>query len=99
MLIQLPSDAERLGYKQTRPFHHAQIFHSPSHRRSNNRYLHIPTPLAPITMISVKPELQPDIHPPLYLIQHHPAPNRLAIEELSSQHFSRSCSHVFSRNN
>lgn len=30
MLIQLPSDVEARGYKQTRPFHHAQMFHSPS---------------------------------------------------------------------
>lgn len=27
-LIQLPDDAVSVGYKQTRPFHHEQVFHS-----------------------------------------------------------------------
>ena len=30
MPIQLPNDAVASGYKETRPFHHAQVFHSPS---------------------------------------------------------------------
>ena len=29
-LIQLPNDVVSVGYKQTRPFHHAQIFRSES---------------------------------------------------------------------
>jgi hypothetical protein len=29
-LIQLPNDVQAAGYKQTRPFHHEQVFHSPS---------------------------------------------------------------------
>lgn len=28
MYIQLPNDAESLGYKETRPFHHEQVFRS-----------------------------------------------------------------------
>ena len=28
-LIQLPDDAQAAGYKQTRPFHHEQVFYSP----------------------------------------------------------------------
>jgi len=30
MPIQLPSDAVARGYKETRPFHHAQLFHNAS---------------------------------------------------------------------
>lgn len=30
MLIQLPDDAVSVGYKEVRPYHYAQIFHSPS---------------------------------------------------------------------
>ena len=30
MPIQLPNDAVASGYKETVPFHHAQVFHSPS---------------------------------------------------------------------
>lgn len=30
MLTQLPNDAVSHGYKQVRPFHHEQVFHSPS---------------------------------------------------------------------
>ena len=30
MPIQLPNDAVARGHKATRPFHHAQVFHSPS---------------------------------------------------------------------
>jgi hypothetical protein len=30
MPIQLPNDAVANGYKETHPFHHAQMFHSPS---------------------------------------------------------------------
>ncbi len=29
-LIQLPNDVQAAGYKQTRPFHHEQVFYSPS---------------------------------------------------------------------
>lgn len=30
MLIQLPNDAVALGYKETRPYHHEQVFQSES---------------------------------------------------------------------
>ena len=30
MPIQLPSDAEARGHKETRPFHHPQVFHTPA---------------------------------------------------------------------
>jgi hypothetical protein len=29
-IIQLPNDVQAAGYKQTRPFHHEQVFYSPS---------------------------------------------------------------------
>jgi hypothetical protein len=29
-LIQLPNDVQSAGYKETRPFHHEQVFFSPS---------------------------------------------------------------------
>lgn len=29
-MIQLPNDAQSSGYKQTRPYHFEQVFHSPS---------------------------------------------------------------------
>ena len=28
--FQLPNDAQAVGYKQTKPFHHEQVFYSPS---------------------------------------------------------------------
>lgn len=34
MLIQLPNDVESMGYKQTAPFKHEQVFHSASHNFS-----------------------------------------------------------------
>lgn len=30
MLIQLPNDVKSVGYKQTKPFHHEQVFRSKS---------------------------------------------------------------------
>lgn len=30
MLVQLPNDVVSQGYKVVRPFHHEQVFHSPS---------------------------------------------------------------------
>jgi len=30
MLVQLPNDAIAIGYRQTRPFHHEQVFKSES---------------------------------------------------------------------
>ena len=31
MLIQLPDDANSVGYKQTKPYHFDQVFHSSMH--------------------------------------------------------------------